>query len=221
MQARNDPSDATSTTDETLTESWGWKTPETTPPAAARPYPAPPQSGPDAANMHTEPNDDTSGDNPSPDILATQDREIIPSPAPRPPHAGDHLDVEELRRVYDTYHQTRSPNLVDALRVHFQGVCGDRQFAAALLPHGPTNIHVRHLQALLTLGQQTLDDLVDAWIWWFNCHLPDHGRVWVPHLAWAHTRIAPKEGPYQNRPLLYPFHHIPSLLGSCSSPGSA
>ena len=30
-----------------------------------------------------------------------------------------------------------------------------------------------------------------------------------------------KEGPYQDRPLLYPFHHNPSLLGSCSSPGSA
>ena len=32
---------------------------------------------------------------------------------------------------------------------------------------------------------------------------------------------ATKEGPYQDRPLLYPFHHNPSLLGSCSSPGSA
>ena len=30
-----------------------------------------------------------------------------------------------------------------------------------------------------------------------------------------------KEGPYQDRPLLYPFHQNPSLLGSCSSPGSA
>ena len=30
-----------------------------------------------------------------------------------------------------------------------------------------------------------------------------------------------KEGPYQDRPLLFPFHHNPSLPGSCSSPGSA
>ena len=30
-----------------------------------------------------------------------------------------------------------------------------------------------------------------------------------------------KEGPYQDRPLLYPFRHNPSLPGSCSSPGSA
>ena len=28
------------------------------------------------------------------------------------------------------------------------------------------------------------------WIWWFNCHQSDRGRVWVPHLAWAHTLIA-------------------------------
>ena len=30
-----------------------------------------------------------------------------------------------------------------------------------------------------------------------------------------------KEGPYQDRPLLFPFRHSPSLPGSCSSPGSA
>ena len=30
-----------------------------------------------------------------------------------------------------------------------------------------------------------------------------------------------KEGPYQDRPLLYPFHHFLSLLWSCFSPGSA
>ena len=28
-----------------------------------------------------------------------------------------------------------------------------------------------------------------------------------------------KEGPYQDRPLLYPFHHFLSLLWSCFSPG--
>ena len=30
-----------------------------------------------------------------------------------------------------------------------------------------------------------------------------------------------KEGPYQDWPLLYPFHHFLSLLWSCFSPGSA
>ena len=32
---------------------------------------------------------------------------------------------------------------------------------------------------------------------------------------------AGKEGPYQDRPLLYPFHHFLSLPWSCFSPGSA
>ena len=35
------------------------------------------------------------------------------------------------------------------------------------------------------------------------------------------TLGGPKEGPYQDRPLLYPFHHFLSLLWSCFSPGSA
>ena len=169
----------------------------TTPPAAANRGLAPSQSGPDAANMHTEPNDDASEDNPLPDTLAAWDREIMLPPPPRPLHAVDHLDPEELRRLNDIYHRTPSPNLVDAHRVHFQGVCGDQQFAAALLPHGATNIRVRHHQALLTLGQQTPDDLVDVWISWFKCHQPDQGRVWVLHLAWAHTLIAP---PTETRP---------------------
>ena len=33
--------------------------------------------------------------------------------------------------------------------------------------------------------------------------------------------VASKEGPYQDRPLLYPFEHFLSLLWSCFSPGSA
>ena len=39
---------------------------------------------------------------------------------------------------------------------------------------------------------------------------------------WA-GRLTPcsTEGPYQDRPLLYPFHHFLSLLWSCFSPGSA
>ena len=38
--------------------------------------------------------------------------------------------------MYDIYNRTPSPNLVNALRLHLQGVRGDRRFAAALLPHG-------------------------------------------------------------------------------------
>ena len=125
----------------------------------------------------------------------------MPPPPPRPPHSGAPLDLEELRRVYNIYHLAPSLNLVDTLRVHFQGIHGDWRFVAALLPHGATNIRVRHLQGLLTLGQKTPDDLVDLWKWWFNCHEPDQGRVWVPHLAWAQTLIAP---PTEPRPAASP-----------------
>ena len=189
-QAHNDLSDAESTTDETMTESRGSGTSRTTPPAASYLRLAPSQDGPDTTNMHTELNDDASGDSPSPNTLAARDREIMPPPPPRPPHAGDHLHLEELRRVCHIYRRTPSHNVVDALRVHFQCVRGNERFAAALLPQGATNIPVQHLQALVGLGQQTPDDLVNVWIWWFNCNQPDQARVWVPHLAWAHTLIA-------------------------------
>ena len=74
----------------------------------------------------------------------------MPPPPPRPPHVGDHLDLEGLQRAYDIYRRTPSPNLVDALRMHFRGVRGDRPLAAALLQHGATNICVRQLESLLT-----------------------------------------------------------------------
>ena len=44
---------------------------------------------------------------------------------------------------------------------------------------------------------QIADDLVDAWIWWFNFNQPDQGGVWVPHLDLAHTLNAP---PLEPRP---------------------
>ena len=45
----------------------------------------------------------------------------------------------------------------------------------------------------------------------------------VPSWEYVMPKALPisKEGPYQDRPLLYPCHHNPSLLGSCSSAGSA
>ena len=33
------------------------------------------------------------------------------------------------------------------------------------------------------------------WMWWFNYHHPDQGRIWVPHLATAHKLIAPPTEP--------------------------
>ena len=64
------------------------------------------------------------------------------------------------------------------------------------LPHAATTeIFMRQLQALVTPGTQIADDLVDAWIWWFDTHQPAQGGVWVPHLGWAHTLIAPPTDP--------------------------
>ena len=39
------------------------------------------------------------------------------------------------------------------------------------------------------------DDLINLWMWSFNHHQPDQGRIWVPHLAWAHTLVAPPTEP--------------------------
>ena len=81
--------------------------------------------------------------------------------------------------------------LVAALRRHLQDVNPNRLFAVVPLPHAAsTDISVRQLHALVTPGMQIADDLVDAWIWWFNFNQPDQGGVWVPHLGWAHTLIA-------------------------------
>ena len=64
------------------------------------------------------------------------------------------------------------------------------------LPHAATTDNfVRQLQALITPRMQMADDLVDAWIWWFNASQPDQGGVWVPHLGWTHTLIAPPTDP--------------------------
>ena len=63
-------------------------------------------------------------------------------------------------------------------------------------PHAATTgIFVRQLQVLVTPGTQISDDLVDAWIWCFNTNQPDQGGIWVPHLGWAHTLIAPLTDP--------------------------
>ena len=44
-------------------------------------------------------------------------------------------------------------------------------------------------------GTQVSDDLVEAWICWFNTHQPAQEGVWVPHLGWVHTLIAPPTDP--------------------------
>ena len=83
-----------------------------------------------------------------------------------------------------------------ALQEHLQDVNPSSLFAVVPLLHAvTTNIFVRQLQVLVTPGTQITDDLVDAWIWWFNTHQPVRGGVWVPHLGWAHTLIAPATDP--------------------------
>ena len=46
------------------------------------------------------------------------------------------------------------------------------------------------------------------------------GSLWLAE-ACKTFLLPPKADPYQDRPLLYPFHHFLSLLWSCFSPGSA
>ena len=83
-----------------------------------------------------------------------------------------------------------------ALRVHLEDVNPSRLFAVVALPHAATTeIFVRKLQALVTPGTQIADYLADAWIWGFITHQPDQGGIWVPHLGWAHTLIAPSADP--------------------------
>ena len=109
----------------------------------------------------------------------------MPLPPPRAPQQTDTGPVaqEELQRAYDLNHSTSPQAPIDTLRGHFQELHLNRLFAVAPLPHGATSVYVRHLQAFLTPGERVPDNLVDVWIWWFNVHHPEQGRVWVPHLA--------------------------------------
>ena len=127
-----------------------------------------------------------------------RDRETMPPPAPRAQQRRntDLFDEAEVRAVYDIHANTPSCGLVAALREQLQNVNPNRLFAVVPLPHAAsTDISVRQLQALVIPGMQIADDLADAWIWWFNINQPDQGGVWVPHMGWAHTLIAPPTDP--------------------------
>ena len=106
------------------------------------------------------------------------------------------FDDAELKALYGIHASTPSSELVAALRDHLRDVNPNRLFAVVPLPHAATTaIFVRQLQALVTPGAQVSDDLVEAWIWWFNTHQPAQGGVWVPHLGWVHKLIAPPTYP--------------------------
>ena len=141
----------------------------------------------------------TTSRHPSPTSAALdQDRVTMPPPPPRPSQqrgTGPFCDAE-LRALYGIHASTPSSELVVALREHLRDVNPNRLFAVVSLPHAATTeILVPHLQALVTSGAQVSDDLVEAWIWSFNTHQPAQGGVWVPHLGWVHTLIAPPTDP--------------------------
>ena len=140
----------------------------------------------------------TSGHSSPASATLDRDRETMPSPPPRPPQrqSTGPFDDAELRALHGIHATTPSSELVAALWEHLRDVNPNRLFAVVPLPHAATTeIFVRQLQALSTPGTQILDDLVEAWIWWINTHQLAQGGVWVPHLGWAHTLIAPPTDP--------------------------
>ena len=122
----------------------------------------------------------------------------MPPPPPRPPQqrGTGPFDDAELRALYGIHASTSLSELVAALQEQLGGVNLNRLFAVVFLPHAArTEIFVRQLQALVTPGAQVSDELVEAWIRWFNTHQTAQGGVWVPHLGWVHTLIAPPTDP--------------------------
>ena len=108
----------------------------------------------------------------------------------------DPLDREDLKAIYDIRPNTPPCELVAALRRDLQDINPNRLFAwfPCRTPQPATSLcgSSRHSSPP---GMHITDHLVDAWIWCFNFNQPNQERVWVPHLGWAHTLIAPPTEP--------------------------
>ena len=117
----------------------------------------------------------------------------MPPQGPRSPQqrgAGP-FDEAVLTALYGIHLSTPSSALVAIVQEHLCNVNPNRLFAVVPLPHTVTTaIFVRQLKALVTPGAQVFDNLVEAWIWWFNTQQPAQGGVWIPHLGWVHALIA-------------------------------
>ena len=142
----------------------------------------------------------TTSRHPSP-TGATLDQDLVtmPHPPPRPTQqrGTGPFDDAELGALYGIPATTPLSELLAALCEHLGDVNPKGLFAMVPLPHAATTeIFVRQLQELVTPGAQVSDDLVEAWIWWVNTHQPAQGGVWVPHLGWVHTLIAPTTDPW-------------------------
>ena len=141
----------------------------------------------------------TTSQHPSPTgATLDQDQVTMPPPPPQPPQqrGTGPFDDAELRALYGIRATTPWSELVAARRELLRDVNLNRLFAVVPRPHAATTeIFVRQLQALVTPGAQVSDDLVEAWIWWFNTHQPAQGGVWVPHLGCVHMLIAPPTDP--------------------------
>ena len=136
----------------------------------------------------------TTSRHPSPtSATLDRDRATMPPPPPRPLQqmGTGPFDDAELRGFYGIHATTPSSELVAALQEHPRDITPDRLFAVVPLPHAATTEpFVRQLQALVTPGAQVSDNLVEAWIWWFNTHQPAQGGMWIPNLGSVHTLIA-------------------------------
>ena len=121
----------------------------------------------------------------------------MPPPPPRPPQqrGTGPFDEAELRALYDIHASTPSSELVATLQEHLPNVDPNRLFAVVSLPHAPTTqIFVRQLQASPP-GHRSLTTSLKRGSGGSNTHQPAQGGVWVTHLGWVHTLIAPPTDP--------------------------